>query len=159
MGKYSYLYPRPGLTVDIVGLLCQNGVWRVLLIKRAKEPFKNKWALPGGFVEENEDLEVAARRELKEEVNVEPTVLRQFYCFGKPGRDPRGWCVSIGFVAVFDEKMYKTVRAGDDAKDADWFAVTKLPELAFDHNEIVARALETVKQWQKLGIIKGKNCD
>lgn len=134
--KVSYDYPRPALTVDVV-LATREPQPRVLLIKRAKDPFAGKWALPGGFVDENERLIDAARRELVEETGVTVTDLEQLCAAGDPGRDPRGWTVSVIFFARVDELAAK---GADDATEAGWFRMDKLPELAFDHAAILKRA-------------------
>jgi 8-oxo-dGTP diphosphatase len=134
---FAYPYPRPSLTVDIV-LVTREASPRVLLIRRKADPFNGKWALPGGFVDENERLVDAARRELREETGVEQADLEQLHTFGDPGRDPRGWTVSVAFLAlVFPDQLKPT--AGDDAAAVDWFPLNKLPPLAFDHADIVAR--------------------
>ena len=139
--KYCYDYPRPSVTVDLVLISESAPDKKILLIKRKQEPFKGLWALPGGFVDENEDLQDAALRELKEETGIENVTLTQFAAFGKPGRDPRGHTVSIGFKALLPSIINAV--AGDDAASAKWFSVKKLPELAFDHGGIIGRALET----------------
>ena len=113
---------------------------KILLIERKHDPFKGMWALPGGFVDENEDLNDAACRELKEETGIENIKIMQFGAFGKPGRDPRGHTVAIGFMAILPSTI--NVTAGDDAAQAMWFSVNKLPDLAFDHDEIIKKALE-----------------
>jgi 8-oxo-dGTP diphosphatase len=125
------------VTADSVVFCEVKHRFKVLLIKRNNEPFKDQWALPGGFVEEGEDLEAAARRELKEETGLELDSMEQVQAFGKPGRDPRGHTVSIAFLSrIYSEKELK---AADDAKDAQWFDLDKLLEmdLAFDHDEII----------------------
>ena len=132
----TYDYPRPGLTVDLVIFTPSR---EVLLVQRHNEPFAGEWALPGGYVEELEPLEEAARRELKEETGVEVAELTQLMTVGEPGRDPRGWTVSVIYVALLKRKPRK-VKAGDDAADAKWFPLDALPELAFDHAMIVERA-------------------
>lgn len=134
--KFSYEYPRPALTVDVV-LATREDTPRVLLIQRAGDPFKGRWALPGGFVEENERLVDAAKRELQEETGLRINDLEQLYTSGDPGRDPRGWTVSVVFLARVD---VMTATAGDDASDARWFALGELPELAFDHGMILGIA-------------------
>jgi 8-oxo-dGTP diphosphatase len=134
--KFSYEFPRPALTVDVV-LATREDTPRVLLIQRAGDPFKGRWALPGGFVEENERLADAAKRELQEETGLRINDLEQLYTSGDPGRDPRGWTVSVVFLARVDAMK---ATAGDDASDARWFAIGKLPELAFDHAMILERA-------------------
>jgi len=143
---HTYPYPRPAVTVDVVvlGSYVEDSKSdledpHVLLIQRAKEPFKDCWALPGGFVDENEDLEAAAKRELLEETNLRAKHIQQVGAFGKPGRDPRGHVVSIAF--VYWSGYIRKVKAGDDAKAAKWFPVRDLPPLAFDHKDIIQAAL------------------
>lgn len=136
--KVSYDYPRPALTVDVV-LATREVFPRVLLIKRAKDPFAGRWALPGGFVEENERLIDAARRELVEETGVRVAELEHLCAAGDPGRDPRGWTVSVVFFGrVTADEM--AAKGADDATEAKWFRLDKLPELAFDHAAILKRA-------------------
>ena len=132
----TYDFPRPGLTVD---LLVVSPSREVLLVQRHNEPFQGSWALPGGFVEEMEPLEDAARRELREETGVEVSELTQVMTVGEPGRDPRGWTVSVVYLARLDPKSVK-LAAGDDAADARWFPLDALPELAFDHRMILDHA-------------------
>ncbi len=115
----------------------------LLLIKRKNEPFKDFWALPGGFVNENEDLEVAAIRELFEETRIKITKLEQLKAFGKPLRDPRNHVVSIAFLGFVKNNIEAI--ANDDAKDAKWFSTNKLPIVAFDHDEIINFALSKTK--------------
>ena len=134
-GNFCYDYPRPSVTVDIALLAGISNTRKILLIERKHDPFKGMWALPGGFVEENEDLPAAAYRELKEETGIENIPLKQFGAFGKPGRDPRGHTISIGFFALLPEIIQAF--AGDDASNAKWFSINNLPDLAFDHNEII----------------------
>ncbi|HJQ70320.1 MAG TPA: NUDIX hydrolase [Blastocatellia bacterium] len=138
--KYCYDYPRPALTVDVALFhRTTDDVIEVLLIKRAFEPFKGMWSLPGGFVDQHEPLIKAAARELQEETGVRRVRLEQFGAFGDPGRDPRGHTVSIGFTACL--KKYPRVKAADDAEEARWYSVTQLPRLAFDHKKLVRAAL------------------
>lgn len=127
--------PHIFLTVDIILTRQLNSTTEVLLIQRLNEPFKNKWALPGGFVDKGEDLEPAAKRELLEETSISIKSLTQFKTYGKPGRDPRGDMVSVVFYAKVDENVI--AQAADDAKDVRWFPMDSLPELAFDHEEIL----------------------
>ncbi len=136
--KHSYDYPRPALTVDLA-VVTREARPRTLLIRRQKEPFAGSWALPGGFVDENERLADAARRELEEETGVQVRDLEQLYTAGDPGRDPRGWTVSVVFLARADAKKVKA-KAADDAKEVKWFALDDLPPLAFDHAMILGRA-------------------
>jgi 8-oxo-dGTP diphosphatase len=135
--------PCPSVTVDVVMLVRMEGRWKVLLIRRGNPPFEGQWALPGGFVEPNEPLEAAARRELWEETGAEPARLAQLRAFGDPGRDPRGWAISVAYLAVLDGSATEVqqVRAGSDAGDVGWFDLDDPPPLAFDHAEILAHAV------------------
>jgi 8-oxo-dGTP diphosphatase len=137
---FTYDHPRPAVTTDIA--LVRHGArgWEILLVKRSHDPFRDRWALPGGFVDELESLEAAAARELKEECGIEGVELWQFRAFGNPGRDPRGHTISVGYLGVAREPIEP--RPGDDAGEARWFPIDSLPELAFDHDEIVNAALE-----------------
>lgn len=136
--KFSYDYPHPALTVDIV-LATRGRSSSVLLIKRMRDPFEGCWAIPGGFVEEGETLADAARRELKEETGLDVEELEQLYTAGDPGRDPRGWTVSVVYLLRVNSKRIKP-KAGDDAKEVKWFPLDDLPPLAFDHAMILERA-------------------
>jgi 8-oxo-dGTP diphosphatase len=138
----SYEYPRPALTTDLV-LITTEPRPRVLLIRRKHEPFAGCWAFPGGFVNENEPLEAAARRELKEETGVEVEHLEQLQSFGDPDRDPRGWTVTVAFIGRVDAGKLKPI-AADDAAEVAWHFVDDPPKLAFDHAKILAAALNRV---------------
>lgn len=121
------------VTVDV--LVINKKTDEILLIKRLNEPFKDCWALPGGFVDENEDLEQAARRELFEETNIETAEMTQIGAFGTPNRDPRGHMISVAYQTdLIDNQI---VKAKDDAKEVKWFSIKDLPDLAFDHLEII----------------------
>lgn len=133
--QYIYAYPRPSVTVDIIIKRQYKNNLQILLIQRKNEPFKNQWALPGGFVDKNEPLLKAAIRELKEETNIELSELKQEYAFGDPGRDPRGHTISIIYSAIVDSNI--CFKAADDAKNAKWYNIEKLPDLAFDHLKII----------------------
>jgi 8-oxo-dGTP diphosphatase len=137
--KHTYDYPRPALTVD-VAIVTREARPRVLLIRRKNDPFAGSWALPGGFVDENERLMAAAQRELVEETGVTMADLEQLYTAGDPGRDPRGWTVSVVYLAQVDPGAVKPV-AADDAAEVGWFALGELPTLAFDHAMILGRVL------------------
>ncbi|GLC38645.1 hypothetical protein PLESTB_000455900 [Pleodorina starrii] len=143
-GSFTYPYPRPAVTVDtIIVSRPRDGVPpQLLLIKRKNPPFKDTWALPGGFVDEGEGLDAAARRELQEETSVNPSTvaLSQVGAFGDPGRDPRGWTITVAYAALVPSTDLG-VKAADDAKDARWFDVSQLPPLAFDHKLVVRTAL------------------
>ncbi len=136
--QHFYDYPRPALTVDVV-LLTRDDPPRALLIRRKKAPFAGSWAFPGGFVDDGETLVEAARRELLEETTLTAPELEQLYTAGDPGRDPRGWTVSVAFLGRVDRQKAKP-KAADDASAAKWFPLDDLPELAFDHAMILERA-------------------
>lgn len=134
---YTYPYPRPALTVDIALLRPGADGPEVLLIRRGRMPFAGCWALPGGFVDEGEPLEAAAGRELQEETGITGVALRQLAAFGDPGRDPRGWTVSVVFWGWLPAETFQ-LRAGDDAAAVGWWPWQALPPLAFDHDRILA---------------------
>lgn len=137
---FTYEYPRPAVTVDMV--LCtvaDTGALQVLLIRRKHDPFAGRWALPGGFVDEHEDLPAAARRELREETGVEVDRIVQVGAYGTPGRDPRGHTVGVAFLAIVAPGEVEGV-AGDDAAECRWFAAHRPPPLAFDHGAILRDA-------------------
>ena len=140
---YVYEYPRPALTVDIIVFLKEKEDTKILLIQRNHYPFEASWALPGGFVDMDETLEEAAKRELKEETGLENIPLFQFYTFGDLNRDPRGRTVSVVHYG-FTNSENATVKGGDDACDAKWVSLKILPLLAFDHNAIIEKALEKI---------------
>lgn len=141
---HTYEYPRPALAVDCVVFGLDEEDLKVLLIQRNLEPFRGRWALPGGHVHEHEDLEKAAWRELEEETGLRRLYLEQLCTFGRPGRDPRGHYVTVAYYALVKLSEH-AVRAAADARDAAWFSVTDLPPLAFDHGEILEVALERLR--------------
>ncbi len=134
---YEYSHPRPMVTTDVVLFRNHEDTPEVLLIKRAKEPFAGQWAFPGGFVDEGEDLEAAALRELQEETGLTAVTLFQYRTVGTPGRDPRGHTISVVYAGMCPLED-SAVTGGDDAAEAAWFPLGDLPELAFDHAEILA---------------------
>ena len=143
--NYTYKYPRPALTVDCL-IFKKYPEFQLLLIQRKYPPFENEWALPGGFVEIEEDLKEAALRELEEETGLKGLKLEQLHTFGKPGRDPRGRVISVAFWGQsFNET--KAV-AGDDAKKAKWFPISQLPRLAFDHEDILKFGMMHIAELQ-----------
>jgi 8-oxo-dGTP diphosphatase len=135
----SAAYPRPMLTVDVVVLFEDTSTRRVLLVRRGNPPFRDSWALPGGFVEKGERITEAAPRELAEETGLQLGALRLLGVYDTPGRDPRGWTVSVVYLTCVQSEA--AVAGADDASDARWFETDDLPELAFDHAVIVADAL------------------
>src|SRR5262245_60935772 len=143
---FKYEYERPALTVDCVvfGLDLEEASLKVMLIERDAEPFAGVWAIPGGFVRSNETLIEAATRELQEETGITDVFLEQLFTFGDPGRDPRGWVVSVGHYAMVSPDKHE-IHAATDARQARWFPVTALPRLAFDHKQILETALGRIR--------------
>lgn len=152
--SYTYEYPRPALTVDCVIFGWHEGSkLKVLLIERAHEPFQACWALPGGFVEMEEDLERAALRELEEETGVKDVFIEQLYTFGKPDRDPRGRVISVAYYALVNLDEHP-VRSASDASRVQWFELAHLPPLAFDHDTILQVAVNRLRakvRYQPIG--------
>ena len=151
--SYTYEYPRPSVTVDLVIFTIADNDLKVLLIRRGGEPFKGRWALPGGFVEIGESLEKAAARELKEEAGVTNVYLEQLYTFGEPKRDPRGRVISVSYFALVDADQQR-IRAASDATEAEWHSVFNSPKLAFDHKQILDYAVWRLRnkiEWTTVG--------
>src|SRR6516162_8497639 len=151
--SFTYKYPRAALTVDCVVFGFDEGELKVLLIERGLEPFKGRWALPGGFVRVDETLDEAARRELVEETGLKNVFLEQLYTFGAVERDPRERVVSIAYYALVKLSNHRA-KAATDAANAQWFPVSKLPKLAFDHPEILRTALARLQgkvRYQPIG--------
>ncbi len=143
------------VTVDAIvfGYSKTDGV-SVLLIQRKYAPFKNCWALPGGFVQGGESLEAAVVRELEEETGISVSYLEQLYTFGEPGRDPRQRIISVAYFALVKSGLYQALKATTDAEEAAWFNIKSLPKLAFDHKEILKTAIERVRvkiRYQPIG--------
>jgi len=161
LNGYTYDYPKADNTVDAVvfGLASDKNFpnaleLHLLLIQRRDDPFKGSWALPGGFVEMEETLDQAVLRELEEETSIKLAWMDQLYTFGDPGRDPRGRVISTSYLALVKMSAVK-IEAGDDATAAQWFPVSKLPKLAFDHSRIIKLGLERLRskvRWQPIGI-------
>jgi 8-oxo-dGTP diphosphatase len=150
---FSYQHPRPALTVDCVVFGFDEGELKVLLIERGQEPFKGRWALPGGFVRVDETLEAAARRELAEETGLANVFLEQLYTFSEVDRDPRERVVSVAHYALVKLSDHRA-RAATDAANAQWFPVSKPPKLAFDHAEILRSGLARLQgkvRYQPIG--------
>ncbi len=136
---YTYKHPRPAITVDCVIFCKDPDGLHLLLIQRKNPPYQNCWALPGGFLDPGESPEAAAARELEEETGLSGIPLTQFHTFGAPDRDPREHVISIAHYAIIDKKDH-TPTAADDAAAVEWFPIDKLPDLAFDHAEIIEMA-------------------
>ena len=150
---HSYQYPRPALTADAVVFTIVREQLQLLLIQRGSDPFRGSWALPGGFCQEEERSEECALRELVEETGVRDVWMEQLKTFDTPGRDPRGWVVSVAYFALIDGTQVRLAGA-TDASDARWWPVDQLPGLAFDHREIVSYALQRLRnklRWSTVG--------
>ncbi len=143
--KYTYDYPRPAVTVDVVVFSLLEDRLCTLLIRRKNEPFAGCWALPGGFLDDNEDIENAALRELSEETNLKELYIEQLYSFGRPDRDPRGRTITVAYYSLLPATRMSEIAHGDDAAEAQWFGLDQLPDLAFDHDEIIDCAVERLK--------------
>ena len=144
-GKYIYDWPRPMVTVDAIVFAFFKNKAKLLLVNRRNEPFKGRWALPGGFVGIEEELADAAARELAEETALVNVPLEQIHTFGNVGRDPRGRQITIAFMGVATKGQTK-IKAGDDAAKVKWFDIEKLPkDMAFDHGKVVKFAIEKLK--------------
>jgi 8-oxo-dGTP diphosphatase len=144
-GKFVYDWPRPMVTVDAVVFAVTGGTTKLLLIKRGHEPFKGQWAIPGGFIGMDEELDDAVARELQEETGLTGVSLKQMYTFGTVGRDPRGRQITVVYMGITKEGLDR-IKAGDDAAQAQWFDINNLPQnLAFDHNTVAKFAIEQLK--------------
>lgn len=139
--SYTYEYPRPCVTTDVLIVTRQTNP-KILLIQRGNEPYKGMWALPGGFVDMDEDLHTAALRELKEETGIVDVSITQFKTYGSVDRDPRHRTISIVYTASVNEPI--EAQGMDDAIDAQWFEVGDLPNLAFDHQLIIDEVLSSI---------------
>jgi 8-oxo-dGTP diphosphatase len=141
---FTYEYPRPALTADCVVFALAEDHLQVLLVERASAPYQGAWALPGGFLDEGETLEQAARRELEEETGLKVKSLAQLGAFDDPKRDPRGRVISVAFVAVMP-RGEQVPTAGSDARRVAWFRAATPPKMAFDHRRILQAAHEHVQ--------------
>ncbi len=137
-------YERPSVTVDVVMMSLRQRDLQVLLVKRRSWPYEGMWAVPGGFVNMDESLETAAKRELQEETGLQDVYLEQLYTFGDPGRDPRTRVITVVYFALLDSERLQ-VRAASDAADVGWFSVYSLPQLAFDHDKILDYTLNRLR--------------
>lgn len=145
-GRYVYAWPRPMVTVDAAVFGFFDERVALLLIQRKHYPYEGQWAIPGGFVEMDEELEDAVARELAEETGLTDVRLEQMRAFGTVGRDPRGRQITIVFIGIVGEGQ-TLVRGGDDAAEARWFDIERLPEnMAFDHERIAQVAIARLKR-------------
>lgn len=136
---YTHANPHPAVTTDVVVFTLRDEELKLLLIKRGGDPYKGKWALPGGFIRMDEDLDSGARRELAEETGVSGVYLEQLYTFGAVNRDPRERVITVAYYALIPSDKLQ-LRAATDAEAVGWFGINELPRLAFDHREIVRLA-------------------
>lgn len=138
-------YERPSVTVDVVIFSLIADQLQVLLVRRKQWPFSGMWAIPGGFVRMEESLEAAAARELEEETGVRDVYIEQLYTFGDPDRDPRTRVITVAYFALVPATAVEQPRAGSDAAATAWFPLDDLPQLAFDHAQILDYALERLQ--------------
>lgn len=141
--KYCYKYPHPAVTTDCVIFGFDGSELQVLLIERGIEPFKGKWAFPGGFLNMDETAREGALRELKEETGLEKAYIEQFNTYSDPGRDPRERVITIAHYALV---RIQEVKGGDDAAKAQWFPIDEVPQLAFDHDKILRDAMRKLRE-------------
>lgn len=142
-GKFIYDYPRPAMTADVAVLRLER-IPEILLVQRKDPPFQGMWALPGGFMDMEETLEEAARRELLEETSIRAGELIRFDTYDKPGRDPRGRTITQVFILLWNESQ-GIPKAGSDAKSLAWHELTALPDLAFDHDLILGDVIRMIR--------------
>lgn len=142
-GTYTYEYPRPSVTTDCVIFGYDGKDLKVLLVERGVEPFKGKWAFPGGFLNLEEDALEGAKRELREETGLEQAYIEQFHTFTQVDRDPRGRVITIAYYALV---KISDVKGGDDAAKAEWFSLKDVPPLAFDHDRILRMAVSRLRE-------------
>lgn len=141
--KYCYKYPHPSVTTDCVIFGFDGTKLKVLLVQRGIEPYKGCWAFPGGFMKMDESAEEGALRELQEETGLKGAYIRQFHTFTAPHRDPRERVITIAYYALV---QMQEVKGGDDATAANWFALDEVPQLAFDHDQILRKAEQALRQ-------------
>lgn len=140
---YTYQYPRPAVTADCV-VMTKEQMPQVLLIERGHEPFKGSWAFPGGFMNMEETTQQCAIRELEEETGLQVDEILQIGAYSKINRDPRGRTITVAYLAIIDQPIHVTGQ--DDAAKAQWFPIDMLPQLAFDHADIMKDAIKLFKK-------------
>lgn len=140
---YCYKYPHPSVTTDCVIFGFDGEKLQVLLVERGIDPYKGCWAFPGGFIKIDESCEEGALRELEEETGLTGAYIEQFHTFSNPSRDPRERVITVAYYALV---RIQDVRAGDDAAKAEWFALDKVPQLAFDHDSVLQKALKALRE-------------
>ena len=141
--QFCYKYPHPAVTTDCVILGFNGERLQVLLVERGVEPYKGRWAFPGGFLRMDETAEEGALRELREETGLESPYIQQLHAFSDPGRDPRERVITIAYYALV---RLQEVQGGDDAASARWFPLDEVPSLAFDHDRILRMAVQRLRE-------------
>ena len=141
--QYCYKYPHPAVTTDCVIFGFNGERLQVLLVERGVEPYKGRWAFPGGFLRMDETAEEGALRELREETGLESAYIQQLHAFSDPGRDPRERVITIAYYALV---RLQEVQGGDDAASARWFSLDEVPSLAFDHDRILRMAVQRLRE-------------
>ena len=147
--EYTYKYPRPAVTADCI-VITREATPEVLLIQRGIDPYKGRWAFPGGFMNMDETTEQCAIRELEEETGLRVSDIHQIGAYSKVDRDPRGRTITVAYLAIIDEPI--AVTGQDDAAKAEWFPLSALPELAFDHADIMQDAIRSYKNYFSQGL-------
>ena len=150
---YTYQYPHPAVTVDCIIFGFDGQSIKVMLIQRKSEPFAQNWALPGAFVNENESLEGCAERVLQKEGNISGVYLEQLFTFGSPSRDPRERVISVAYMGLVKTADFELI-AGNDELQVEWRDITKIPDLAFDHSQILQTAIDRIRgkiRYQPIG--------
>ena len=142
--EYTYKYPRPAVTADCV-VITKDAEPKVLLIQRGFDPYKGCWAFPGGFMNIDETTEQCAIRELEEETGLKVDTINQIGAYSKVDRDPRGRTITVAYLAIVDGPV--EVTGQDDAAKAEWFSLSTLPQLAFDHADIIQ---DTIKRYRQI---------
>ena len=140
---YTYKYPHPAVTTDCVIFGFDGTKLQVLLIERGNDPYKGQWAFPGGFVNMDESCEEGALRELQEETGLTGAYIEQFHTFSDPHRDPRERVITVAYYALVKKQA---VEGGDDAAKAEWFALDRVPQLAFDHDKMLSKAMMSLRE-------------
>lgn len=141
--KYHYKYPHPSVTTDCVIFGFDGKQLKILLVQRGREPYKGRWAFPGGFLNIDESAEEGALRELREETGLQTACVRQFHTFSAPNRDPRERIITIAYYALV---KWQEVKGADDAAEAKWFTLHEVPVLAFDHDLMLDMALKALRR-------------
>lgn len=147
--QFCYKYPHPAVTADCLIFGFSGNQTYLLLIERKNEPYKGCWAFPGGFINIDESAETAALRELNEETGIKGVEIHQLHTFSDVHRDPRERVITIAFYGIVNKANFENVKGGDDARKAQWFSLSNLPKLAFDHEEILTMALQTIPQLKR----------